>query len=52
MDRETPFVAEDLEKIEKEMKKIVKEDLEITRFTKPREEAIAFTSKRRMNLTK
>ena len=27
---ETPFTAEDLEKIEKEMKKIVKEDLEIT----------------------
>ena len=28
LDREKPFVAEDLEKIEKEMKKIVKEDLE------------------------
>ena len=42
LDRETPFVAEDLEKIEKEMKKIVKEDLEITRFTKPRDEAIAY----------
>ena len=27
VDRETPFVAEDLEKIEKEMKKIVKEAL-------------------------
>ena len=42
LDRETPFVAEDLEKIEKEMKKIVKEDLEITRFTKPRDEAITY----------
>ena len=42
LDREKPFVAEDLEKIEKEMKKIVKEDLEITRFTKPRDEAIAY----------
>ena len=42
LDRETPFTAEDLEKIEKEMKKIVKEDLEITRFTKPRDEAIAY----------
>ncbi|MCP1101206.1 threonyl-tRNA synthetase [Aequitasia blattaphilus] len=40
-DREIPFVEEDLEKIEKEMKKIVKENLAIERFTKPREEAIA-----------
>ena len=42
MDRETPFVAEDLEKIEAEMKKIVKEALPIERFTKTREEAIAY----------
>ena len=42
LDRETPFVADDLEKIEAEMKKIVKEGLELTRFTKSREEAIAF----------
>ena len=42
VDRETPFVAEDLEKIEKEMKKIVKEALPIERFTKTREEAIAY----------
>ena len=42
LDRETPFTAEDLEKIEKEMKKIVKESLPITSFTKPREEAIAY----------
>ena len=41
LDRETPFVAEDLEKIEAEMKKIVKEALPIERFTKTREEAIA-----------
>lgn len=42
VDREIPFVAEDLEKIEAEMKKIVKENLPIRRFTKPREEAIAY----------
>nr|WP_294469584.1 threonine--tRNA ligase [uncultured Sellimonas sp.] len=41
LDRETPFTAEDLEKIEKEMKKIVKEALPIESFTLPREEAIA-----------
>ena len=42
LDREVPFVAEDLEKIGAEMKKIVKEDLPIERFTKPREEAVAY----------
>ncbi len=42
VDRETPFTAEDLEKIEEEMKKIVKENLEIKRYTMPREEAIAY----------
>ena len=42
LDRETPFVAEDLEKIEAEMKKIVKEALPIERFNKTREEAIAY----------
>lgn len=42
LDRETPFVTEDLEKIEAEMKKIVKENLPIERFTKTREEAIAY----------
>ncbi len=46
LDRETPFSAEDLEKIEAEMKKIVKEDLPIERFTKPRAEAIAFMKER------
>ena len=42
VDREPPFTAEDLEKIEEEMKKIVKENLEIKRYTMPREEAIAY----------
>lgn len=42
LDRETPFVAEDLEKIEAEMKKIVKEAFPLERFTKSREEAIAY----------
>ncbi|MDY3729820.1 MAG: threonine--tRNA ligase [Candidatus Choladocola sp.] len=42
VDSDTPLTADDLEKIEKEMKKIVKEALPITRFTKPRDEAIAF----------
>ena len=37
-----PITAEDLPKIEAEMKKIVKENLAITRFTKPRAEAIEF----------
>lgn len=40
-DVETPFSPEDLEKIEKEMKKIVKENPEITRFELPADEAIA-----------
>ena len=40
-DREVPFTTEDLETIEKEMKKIVKEDLKIEQFTLPSEEAIA-----------
>ena len=37
-----PFSREDLDKIEAEMKKIIKEGKEITRFTLPREEAIKF----------
>lgn len=41
-DTEKPFTEEDKEKIEQEMKKIIKEDLEIKRFTLPREEAIKF----------
>ena len=46
MEKDTPFTQDDLEKIEKEMKKIVKENLEITCFTKPRDEAIAFMKER------
>ncbi|MCD8074455.1 MAG: threonine--tRNA ligase [Lachnospiraceae bacterium] len=42
IDSENPITPEDLEKIEAEMKKIVKEGLPLTRFTKPREEAIAY----------
>ncbi|MCD7745093.1 MAG: threonine--tRNA ligase [Lachnospiraceae bacterium] len=42
IDSENPITPEDLEKIEAEMKKIVKEALPLTRFTKPREEAIAY----------
>ena len=42
LDRETPFTTEDLEKIEAEMKKIVKENLPLERFTKSREDAIAY----------
>ena len=39
-DVEKPFSEEDLAKIEEEMKKIIKEDLELERFELPREEAI------------
>ncbi|WP_058486154.1 threonine--tRNA ligase [Defluviitalea phaphyphila] len=39
-DTEQAFTPEDLEKIEKEMKKIVKENLKIERFELPRSEAI------------
>ena len=42
IDSENPITTEDLAKIEAEMKKVVKEALPITRFTKSREEAIAF----------
>jgi len=41
-DREAPFSAEELADIEKEMKKIVKENLKLERFELPREEAIKF----------
>ena len=46
MDMENPLTADDLGKIEAEMKKIVKEALPIKRFTLPREEAIAFMKDR------
>ena len=42
VDRETPLTTEDLEKIEAEMKKIVKENLEIKQYTMPRNEAIDY----------
>ena len=42
VDPVNPITAEDLPKIEAEMKKIIKEALPIERFTLPREEAIAF----------
>lgn len=37
-----PFSREDLDRIEEEMKKIIKEGHEITRFTLPRDEAVRF----------
>ncbi len=37
-----PFSREDLDRIEAEMKKIIKEGHEITRFTLPKEEAVHF----------
>ncbi len=40
IDSDTPFTRDALDKIEGEMKKIVKENLKIERFTLPREEAI------------
>ncbi len=41
-DMDKGFSAEDIEKIEAEMKKIVKENLKIERFELPRQEAIKF----------
>jgi len=45
VDFENPITAEDLAKIEGEMKKIVKEGLAIQRFTLPREEALELMKK-------
>ena len=39
-DVETPFTDEDKARIEEEMKKIIKEDLEIERFSLPKKEAL------------
>ena len=39
-DTETPFTQEDLDALEKEMKKIVKENLKVERFELPRDEAL------------
>ena len=41
-DREGGFTEDDLAKLEAEMKKIVKENVKLERFTLPREEAIKF----------
>ena len=45
IDTPEPFTGEDLEKIEEEMRKIVKEDLPLERFVLPRGEAIALAQK-------
>ena len=45
-DSEVPFTAEVLKQLEGEMKKIVKENCKIERFTLPREEAIKFMTER------
>ncbi|HEX3029133.1 MAG TPA: threonine--tRNA ligase, partial [Clostridia bacterium] len=45
-DIDTPFSFEDLDKIEKEMNLIAKEDLKLERFTLPRIEAIKFMEER------
>ena len=42
LDSEETFTAEDLEKIEAEMRKICKEKLKLERFELPREEAVKF----------
>ncbi len=42
VDSPTPITTEDFEKIEAEMKKIVKEDWKLERFELPRQEAIRF----------
>ncbi|HOJ09681.1 MAG TPA: threonine--tRNA ligase [Clostridiales bacterium] len=41
-DKDKPFSVEELERIEEEMKKIIKEDLPLERFTLPRDEAVKF----------
>ena len=45
VDFKTPITMEDFAKVEAEMKKIIKSNLPIERFTLPREEAIALMSK-------
>ena len=45
-DVEKPFSDDDLVKIEEEMKKIIKEDIEIERFELPRDEAIKLMEER------
>lgn len=46
MDSDMPFTQVELDAIEGEMKKIVKENLKIERFTLPRDEAIKFMEER------
>lgn len=46
IDIEGGFTPEDLEKLESEMKKIIKEALPLRRFTLPRDKAIAFMEER------
>ncbi len=46
LDRPEPFTDEDLTKLEAEMKKIVKGNLKLERFTLPRAEAIALMQER------
>lgn len=48
-DVDAPFTAEDLEKIEAEMKKIVKEDLPVERFYLPADEAKKLMEERGQN---
>ncbi|MCH4889533.1 threonine--tRNA ligase [Acidaminobacter sp. JC074] len=43
-DTDHVFVPEDLEKIEEEMKRIIKEDLKPERFTLPRDQALKFVA--------
>ncbi len=45
VDFKTPITPEDFSKIEAEMKKIIKSNLPIERFTLPRDEAVAFMHK-------
>ena len=45
VDFKTPITMEDFSKIEAEMKKIVKADFPVERFTLPKEDAIVFMSK-------
>ena len=45
-DVEKPFSEEDLRKIEEEMKKVIKEDIEIERFELSRDEAIKLMEER------
>ncbi len=46
LDKEGGFVPDDLEKIEAEMKKIIKENLKIETYTLPRAEAIEYMKER------